>query len=370
MLRNLLSIPNPAARLPLFDAGATRKLAAALAGLPPEWQVLRNRRARSIDGPPWVKFIVLHPVKGIALVDLQPADPETAIDPLDEFLARTGFHAFSQGDPPIVALALNENDIGAIEPHLAAAFAAAPSCGIKNTNWTEALIDLLTGTPGLLLTRITKAPDSGATEAPPRAPSRTAQTLEVLEPARKEAPETAFHAPISAPPPAPAEPIPAKPGNAVAPVKDKKDKVVKIDDPETPVGVPLDFEMPRHLWIVPAGIAASMIAGAIALVYVDRPTPLPFARVETEKVLATEEQTKVTPVAGTAQAEASPTELAPAAAPAKPAKKRVVVATKPVWEEDAQRRQMARAPSYRKRTPFEEFIAQVNEQLVDLGRRF
>jgi hypothetical protein len=48
-------------------------------------------------------FIGLHPAKGIALVDLFPARPQIAIAPLDEFLARTGFAAFSRGDLPIVA---------------------------------------------------------------------------------------------------------------------------------------------------------------------------------------------------------------------------------------------------------------------------
>ncbi|MGH7170531.1 MAG: hypothetical protein ACRELG_09670, partial [Gemmataceae bacterium] len=42
----------------------------ALAALPEPWTVLANRRRSGAEGPPWVRYVVLHPAKGIALVDV------------------------------------------------------------------------------------------------------------------------------------------------------------------------------------------------------------------------------------------------------------------------------------------------------------
>ena len=151
---------------------AQRKLDAALTGLPGPWRVLRNRRARAADGPPWTKYIALHPAKGIALLDLFPANPHAAIAPLDEFLARTGFLAFSRGDPPIVAIALTERDIGDVAKCLVDGFAAAQPCGIQNPNWADAVVDLLVSTPGLLLTPLDRASNRAAPSDGQRAPQR------------------------------------------------------------------------------------------------------------------------------------------------------------------------------------------------------
>jgi hypothetical protein len=160
MFDNLLSMRHAAPRAAAPTTRVTRKLEAVLAELPASWRVLRNRRATAADGPPWVKYIALHSEKGIALIDLLPNNPHAAIAPLDEFLGRTGYDAFSRGDPPIVAIALAERDIAAISDHLADAFADMRPCGIKNANWPEAVIELLMSTPGLLLTPIAKATDT------------------------------------------------------------------------------------------------------------------------------------------------------------------------------------------------------------------
>jgi hypothetical protein len=119
-----------------------------------------------MDGPPWVKYIALHPEKGIALIDLLPAQPETAVAPLEEFLARTGFGAFSRGDPPIVAVALAADDIATVGEQIDEAFGQAPSCGIKNTNWPAAIAELLMSTQGLLLTQLENAAVASAQKIP------------------------------------------------------------------------------------------------------------------------------------------------------------------------------------------------------------
>jgi hypothetical protein len=153
---------------------ALRKLDAALTGLPTPWRVLRNRRARAADGPPWTKYMALHPAKGIALIDLFPANPHAAIAPLDEFLARTGFLAFSRGDPPIVAIALTERDVGDFANCLSNGFATAQPCGIQNPNWADAVVDLLVSTPGLLLTPLDRKSNRAMPSDGHRAPRHDA----------------------------------------------------------------------------------------------------------------------------------------------------------------------------------------------------
>ncbi len=133
------------------------RLRRALSGLPAPWIVIGSRRA-SDDGPPWVRFLALHPEKGIALLDVAPARPDLAIAPLEEFLARTGLSAFADGDPPIVAVALDLSDLSAIDNRLAEAFADQATCKIENADWPEALAELLMTTPDLVLARLGHPP--------------------------------------------------------------------------------------------------------------------------------------------------------------------------------------------------------------------
>jgi len=163
--------------------------------------VLRNRRAAATDGPPWVKFIALNPATGIALIDLLPAQPEAAVAPLEEFLARTGFTAFSRGDPPIVAVPLRADEISALGNHIDAAFADAAPCGIRNENWPTAIAELLMSTQGLLLSELERAVDRPTEKPTP------AQTAAPPAPTQSEAP------------PAPTPPKPPAPTAVARPLK-------------------------------------------------------------------------------------------------------------------------------------------------------
>ncbi len=208
---------------PLADPKTVYELEAALAELPPAWLILCNRHA--VDGPPWVKFIALHPRKGVALIDVEPAQPETAIAPLEEFLARKGFAPFTSGDPPIVALALAKDDIAAIEDRVAGAFAEAPPCGIESALWIETVTELLMSTQGILLTRLKRASRmppglSGVQRQSQKdAMQGAAAKSETVQPPREPKPliihiERDSRAPLSVPKKA----VAAKPGrNAEAP---------------------------------------------------------------------------------------------------------------------------------------------------------
>ncbi|MDE2228450.1 MAG: hypothetical protein KGL11_05340 [Alphaproteobacteria bacterium] len=145
----------------------SRRLAArlkeALAELCEPWVILANRRRSGADGPPWVRYIALHPGKGIALVDVDPTEP--AVAPLDEFLWHTGFAALQAGALPIVALTIPAAEIGIVAERLDAAFSGSP-CRITNPNWCEAVVDLLLSTPELMLIELRRE----AAVAPPPEP--------------------------------------------------------------------------------------------------------------------------------------------------------------------------------------------------------
>lgn len=141
------------------DAHLVGRLRAALVALAEPWVVLAGRRASGADGPPWVRYIVLHPDKGIALVDTD--DPAPAIAPLDDFLWHTGFAAL-QGDALcIVAVTITADTLGTVADQIADAFGGSP-CGLANPNWCEAVVDLLLATPDLMLTRLRRAAPAAA----------------------------------------------------------------------------------------------------------------------------------------------------------------------------------------------------------------
>ena len=133
------------------DANLRGQLRTALGALAGPWIVLATRRASGANGPPWVRYVVLHPDKGIALVDTDDAEP--AVAPLDDFLWHTGFAALQDGALCIVAVTITAKASDTIVDQINAAFGGSP-CGLANPNWCEAIVDLLLATPDLMLARL------------------------------------------------------------------------------------------------------------------------------------------------------------------------------------------------------------------------
>jgi hypothetical protein len=355
MLGNLFLKRSPLSLATGLDLGAAKKLQAALAELPPAWQALRNRRSRGIDGPPWVKFIVCHPEKGIALIDFLPADPTSAIEPLDEFLARTGFEAFSQGDPPIVGLALREDEIDEIGELLIDAFAAAPRCGIKNSNWTEAAIELLMSTPGLLLTRITKPSDP-----PPRDGRMAGDRQRAVS---DQSASSLLGSAANEPAALPAE---LKPATApVATQESGRPRAVAVPGPDPSDGLP-EYAKPRGIWAVPTAVAASLVLGAIGLVYSDWPEAAPpITKAEVERVA---QPVKELPALAAGAAIAAPEPAAVTPPPQRKRQRVITFASRPVWEEARRAdRKAGKAPAIataeRKERGHEDFFTALNNWL-------
>src|SRR5487761_1854509 len=178
---------------PLAERRMAGRLREVLAALPAPWVVLANRRASGADGPPWVRFIALHPDKGVALVDTD--SPDAAVAPLEDFLARTGCAALQAGALPIVPVAVGAGEVGVVADLLDAAFASTRGM-LGNPNWCEAVMELLVTAPDLMLAHLRRTPAAArpsAPEPPPRAPmtgpTRTDPSLS--QPSQPPQPRTA-----------------------------------------------------------------------------------------------------------------------------------------------------------------------------------
>lgn len=115
-------------------------LETALGSLRQPWSVYRHHRLSAFeagrDGGYGGLYIVLHPGKGIALVDLELAAPFSALLRLRRLLQATQFEPFLRDQPPVVALALNRGDLRNIERRLSDALACAGPCRIAEADWT------------------------------------------------------------------------------------------------------------------------------------------------------------------------------------------------------------------------------------------
>lgn len=184
------------------DADLRGQLRTALGALAEPWIVLATRRASSADGPPWVRYVVLHPDKGIALVDTDDAGP--AIAPLDDFLWHTGFAALQDGALCIVAVTVTAKTSDTIIDQINAAFGGSP-CGLTNPNWCEAIVDLLLATPDLMLARL--RPSAPAAVAAPAVPS--GGEIEIRKPHVESPSPTTLAAPMREHRPAAPESMPS-----------------------------------------------------------------------------------------------------------------------------------------------------------------
>ena len=181
----------------------TTGLGAALAMLPPPWTVFRQGGLSPFDftgGEIYGGlYIALHPERGVALVDLAPAQPARALPRLRTLLRAAGLAAFSIDPPPVIALVLTRDELRSAALRLGKAFEAAPL--IKNRTWAKvAVAALIARFPDLMQVQrggdASTAPETEA-EAEAAPPSETAEAIPMP--------------PAAAAPPQPAPPAPPQP---------------------------------------------------------------------------------------------------------------------------------------------------------------
>jgi len=113
------------------------RLEATLARLPAQWTILVERRIGGEDGP-YVRFVLLHPNIGVALVDLAPVDLTAARNALCAVLTQAGMSQL-----PIVRVTIAESEIDSVGHRLASAFAAAPPLAVADIHWRDMVVGLL-----------------------------------------------------------------------------------------------------------------------------------------------------------------------------------------------------------------------------------
>jgi hypothetical protein len=123
----------------------TAGLGAALARLPPPWTVFRQGGISPFDTSGGEiyggLYIALHPERGIALVDVEPAQPAKALPRLGALLRETGLPEFAGAAPPAIAMVLTRADVPLASLRLSKAFEAAPF--IKSPTWTKVVAGAL-----------------------------------------------------------------------------------------------------------------------------------------------------------------------------------------------------------------------------------
>lgn len=182
-----------------------------LAALPAPWAVFRQSKFSLFDGGHGEIYggiyVVLHPQKGIALVDLAPAEPAIALPRLRALLRDTSFAPFSLDEPPLVAVAVTAADFSDTAKRISETFAATAPCLIEDSGWSEiAVAALASRYPELM--RVQRADQAASVAEPERAspstipsrdqeavPSQTTdrqaeEPIWVVERAPKPAPQT------------------------------------------------------------------------------------------------------------------------------------------------------------------------------------
>lgn len=152
------------------------KLESMLARLDKPWMILRAREAGSSGRSPGLAFIGLHPEKGIALIDVEPARPSHAVAGLRVALLRAQNVGFTVREPPIVPVVLSRGEIPNVMARIEAAFEEMPRCAIQNRDWPELAVGCLTAENAQLV-RLERRPKA-APSAPVQSKPETAKRAE------------------------------------------------------------------------------------------------------------------------------------------------------------------------------------------------
>jgi hypothetical protein len=159
---------------------AWEDLTRAFAALPEPWLALCDRRLAL--GDQRADAVLVHPGLGIALVNPVPNHPSAA-GALRRLLERAQFGLFFPGELPILALKTRDEDPKTLAGRLQAAFDAAPRLDIEDSDWADAVVELLLEDRDLTMAPIGSHP-SPASQTTPASTAATPTELEIpIDPA-------------------------------------------------------------------------------------------------------------------------------------------------------------------------------------------
>ena len=145
---------------------ARASLAGTLAALPEPWTLLRQRRIGSDEAEP-IEVVLVHPEIGVALVDEAPRDPAAGARRLRSYLDEQRFVEFFPGDLPIVTLSVGADEFDMVGERLAAAFEAAPRLSVADSDWADAVIELLMVPDDLAMAPVSEREAPAMADDPP-----------------------------------------------------------------------------------------------------------------------------------------------------------------------------------------------------------
>ena len=256
------------------------QLGSALAGLPAPWSVIVNERPRQ---SPWVRYMVFHPDKGLALVDVASARPERKVGRVASLFTRAGFGAFEQGSLPLIAISIGKFQIEALEFCLDTAFQAT-RCGLTIADWPEQAIALLLERSDMNLKRLVRTNPGAQTPAsevaaPPIATAALEAAIEEPPPVRAAPPDPIQEPPVAIEEPdpvhaAPPEPVPEPPAFRAKERRPEPPPLRLQAEPRRDARTPYDRHRtkPRRRL---RGTAAAVAAAAAVVVYVVMRLPAP-----------------------------------------------------------------------------------------------
>jgi hypothetical protein len=134
---------NPSLGRPGEIAEPQTAIETALLALDPDWMALADLLIG--DGPDGISadYVLMHPQRGVALIDVAPGHGEDAVAGFRNFLENEDFAQFFPGYLPIVGLLMRPEDAPQLAARLDAALASLPPLGIVEPDWAEMVNTLL-----------------------------------------------------------------------------------------------------------------------------------------------------------------------------------------------------------------------------------
>jgi hypothetical protein len=133
----------PSLDRPADDAGPKTAIEAAVLGLDPEWMALADLLIGDGDDEVVADYVLMHPRRGIALIDVAPGQGGNPAAGFRNFLDHENFSRFFPGFLPIVALVISPQDAAMLGERLDDALEPLPPLDIVEPDWAEMVNTLL-----------------------------------------------------------------------------------------------------------------------------------------------------------------------------------------------------------------------------------
>jgi hypothetical protein len=116
---------------------------AALLALDADWMALADLVIGGGDGEVVADYVLMHPRRGIVLIDIPPGRGGDPAEGFRKFLEHEDFGRFFPGFLPVISLVIDPEDAAELGSRIDAALAALPPLGIEEPDWAEMVNTML-----------------------------------------------------------------------------------------------------------------------------------------------------------------------------------------------------------------------------------